>query len=175
MVTFGSSMRLKENALTFLINLCLNIAASEHESTDDKILALTMLTDLVITMKLGQQDQDRIVDGIIHQLKHHAKSKKSAGLRIASVTLLFSLLEFFALARHRNAPLLYKALTWILIEFYFNQEMREEVLQKFITFFRSNANIPMQILCEPLLEQLKINIATRQKTSQSEVISHSEL
>jgi hypothetical protein len=179
-VTFGSSMKLQENTMTFLINLCLNLAASEHEPTDDKIIALTMLTDFVINMKLGQQDQERVVESVIHQLKLHAKSKKSAGLRIASVTLLFSLLDFFASVRHKNAPTLYKALTWILIEFYFNQEMREEVLQKFIKFFQNNTAIPMQIVCEPLLEQLKINISTSknrttQKTSQSQIISHSEL
>lgn len=83
-----------------------------------------------------------------------------------SVSILFSLLHHFSKTRNRYAPVIYKAMTFLLIECYDSNEMRQEILQHFIKFFSENPNVPPGILCEPLFEQIKINFEKQQAQSQ---------
>jgi hypothetical protein len=53
---------------------------------------------------------------------------------------------------------LYKAMTFVLIESYLNIELRESLLKNFIHLFKAHPNIPVAILCEPLLKQIMINL-----------------
>jgi hypothetical protein len=73
-------------------------------------------------------------------------------MRVTSTNLLFMLLDHFALQRNKQAPNVYKALTFMLIEFYDNNELREEMLKNFNTLFLRNVTIPIRILLEPLLQ-----------------------
>jgi hypothetical protein len=68
------------------------------------------------------------------------------------------LLNSFAQEKNKQAPAIYKALTFMLIEFYDNNELREEMLKSFWMLFTTNQHIPVAILLEPLVEQIKINL-----------------
>ena len=70
---------------------------------------------------------------------------------------MFRLLEQFAAIRHPTAPILYKTLTFILVEFYWETEMRDLILRHFIFLFKKLDSIPVAILCEPLLKQVQIS------------------
>ena len=50
------------------------------------------------------------------------------------------------------APILYKSMTFVLIESYLSIELRESLLKNFIELFKNHPNIPIAILCEPLLK-----------------------
>jgi hypothetical protein len=65
---------------------------------------------------------------------------------------MFTLLDGFAGERNQFAPIIYKALTFILIDSYANLDLREEILKHFIILFQKHQNIPIGILCEPLLK-----------------------
>ena len=65
---------------------------------------------------------------------------------------MFRLLENFAAIRHPAAPTLYKTLTFILVEFYWELEVRQMLLKHFIYLFNKSESIPVAILCEPLLK-----------------------
>ena len=69
-----------------------------------------------------------------------------------SVSLMTALLDQFAKDRNEYAPILYKALTFILIEQYNNMDLREEILHGFIKLFRTYQGMPINILCDPLLK-----------------------
>lgn len=71
---------------------------------------------------------------------------------MASVHFLFVLLYVLAQDKNRQAPIIYKALTFMLIEFYNNNELREEILKNFWQLFQQNQQIPVAILLEPLVE-----------------------
>lgn len=58
-------------------------------------------------------------------------------MSVLSVSLMTALLDQFAKDRNEYAPILYKALTFVLIEQYNNMDLREEVLHNFIKLFRS--------------------------------------
>mmetsp|Transcript_29766 Transcript_29766/g.45374 ORF Transcript_29766/g.45374 Transcript_29766/m.45374 type:complete len:88 (+) Transcript_29766:1786-2049(+) len=71
---------------------------------------------------------------------------------------MFSLLDGFAKGRNMYAPIIYKTLTFILVECYTNLDIKTEILSNFIEIFTKYANIPISILCEPLLKQIAINL-----------------
>ena len=55
------------------------------------------------------------------------------------------------------APKIYKALTFLLIDSYYNLDLRNEILNNFIKIFRTMPQIPIKILCEPYFKTLFIN------------------
>ena len=67
---------------------------------------------------------------------------------------MFRLFEAFAKVKNSTAPLLYKILTFILVEFYWELEIRDLMLKHFIYIFKKLDSIPVAILCEPLLKQV---------------------
>mmetsp|Transcript_30365 Transcript_30365/g.29726 ORF Transcript_30365/g.29726 Transcript_30365/m.29726 type:complete len:186 (-) Transcript_30365:3297-3854(-) len=78
-------------------------------------------------------------------------------VRVVSCELMFKLLHTLALQRNQFAPLLYKSLTFILIEFHLDEQIREQMLKHFMTIFQLLPSIPVTILCEPLIKQIQIN------------------
>ena len=83
---------------------------------------------------------------------------KSKSISILSMNLMSSLLDVFSKERNKYAPIIYKAMTFILIESYLNLDLREEMLNIFINLFKSTKTIPINILCDPLLKQIWINL-----------------
>lgn len=68
------------------------------------------------------------------------------------------LLITFSKEKNPFAPKIYKALTFFMIENHLDEEIRVEMNNLFISVFKEIPNIPIQILCEPLLKQLQINL-----------------
>ena len=56
---------------------------------------------------------------------------------------MFSLLDGFAKGRNMYAPIIYKTLTFILIEHYSHQDVKNEILSNFICIFRKHQTIPI--------------------------------
>lgn len=78
-------------------------------------------------------------------------------LVVISIELMFRILESFAEEKHAFAPTLYKTLTFLLVEFYWEIDVREIMLKHFMTLFANYDNIPISILCEPMLKQIEIS------------------
>ena len=90
---------------------------------------------------------------MINILKRAARDIKQT-LATVAIELMFRLLEHFARIKHAQAPTLYKTLTFILVEFYWEVEIRDMMLRHFIYLFKKLDSIPVAILCEPLLKQV---------------------
>lgn len=56
-------------------------------------------------------------------------------LKFTALTLLFKLLENFATERNQYAPIIYKLLTFSLIENHADSNLRELILRNFIQIF----------------------------------------
>lgn len=106
----------------------------------------------------AQENEGRMTDAIIRALRAGCRDTRSKAVSLTSITLSFYLLGGFATDRNMFAPILYKALTFVLIDCYLNLELREELLKNFIVLFRDHQNIPIGILCEPFLKQININL-----------------
>ena len=103
----------------------LRVAESSDEITlDDRITSLVLLTEIWINRPaLVDRSLDGIGEQILNILRKGARDVKQT-LSIVSVELMFRLLENFAVVRHPAAPTLYKTLTFILVEFYWELEVR---------------------------------------------------
>jgi len=89
-------------------------------------------------------------------LKRAARDVKQT-LAVVAIELMFRLLEHFAKTKHPSAPTLYKTLTFILVEFYWDIDIRDLLLRQFTYLFKRIDTIPVAILCEPLLKQVQIS------------------
>lgn len=94
--------------------------------------------------------------GILSILKRASRDVKQT-LSTVAIELMFRLLEQFAVSRNPTAPLVYKTLTFLLVEFFWETEIRESMLKQFNRIFKRHENIPIAILCEPLLKQVSIS------------------
>lgn len=105
----------------------------------------------------SQSGDSQQTEGIIQALKRGCRDP-SPVVSAASTNLLFHLLDSFAKDRNMFASIIYKTLTFILIENYAQQELREEILKNFIVLFQKYPSMPIGILCDPLFKQVKINL-----------------
>ena len=144
--------------LSFWVLQSLKVAESMGDVTlDDRISSLVFLTEIW----LNKTDFiDNTIQGTgqatLNILKRAARDIKQT-LAIVAIELMFRLLETFAKVKHTMAPLLYKTLTFILVEFYWELEIRDLMLRHFIFLFKKMDNIPVAILCDPLLKQVQIS------------------
>jgi hypothetical protein len=98
-----------------------------------------------------------MTDAILSCLKKGCRDR-SKSIAILSMNLMANLLDSFAKDRNKYAPIILKALTFILIDLYLQNDLREEMLHNFITLFKNQPTIPIQIVCEPLFKQIQINL-----------------
>jgi len=66
-------------------------------------------------------------------------------------------LEQFSIERDSFAPIVYKILTFSLVENYSNPPLREFILANFSILLKHNSNIPIGILLDPLLKQMQVS------------------
>jgi len=56
-------------------------------------------------------------------------------LRVVCFELMFNLLHVFSTNRNQFAPIIYKSLTFLLIEFHQDNETREQLMRHFVALF----------------------------------------
>ncbi|KAM3144419.1 hypothetical protein pb186bvf_003583 [Paramecium bursaria] len=86
-----------------------------------------------------------------------ASRDQSKVLRYFSLNYLFRILEKLANDRNPYAAVLYKKLTFSLIENYDDVEMREFIMNNFMYLIQRFSSIPIDILIEPLVKQIIMN------------------
>ena len=64
-------------------------------------------------------------------------------ISILSINLMFSLLDSLAKDRNEFAPIVYNALTYVMVDCYGNLELREEMLNNFINLFANDNSMPI--------------------------------
>lgn len=86
-----------------------------------------------------------------------ATRERSASLRYIALSCLFRLLETFATERNPYAAILYKKLTFSLIENYEDLEVRDFMECSFAMLFAKFSSIPIDVLVEPLVKQSHVS------------------
>jgi hypothetical protein len=64
-------------------------------------------------------------------------------ISILSINLMFSLLNSLAADRNKFAPAIYNSLTYVMVDCYGNLELREEMLNNFISLFTNHSSMPI--------------------------------
>lgn len=131
--------------------------SKEVELLSDRIVSLIFMTQIWLQRpSLVENTVAGASESILKILKKAARDIRNT-LTIVSIELIFRLLDKFAAEKHKIAPKIYKTLTFLLVEFYWETEIRELMLKHFMNLFANIENIPIQILCEPLLKQIEIS------------------
>ena len=129
---------------TFLYEMCLN-------EKDDISFAISMLSDAWYYLF---PIEDRIVDSTISFFKNAIRNLDKAPA-LTSIAHMFSLMQRFSEKKKKYAPLLYKTLVLLMLETYDNEIKREFYLIHFEKFFSLNQTVPIDIMLDPYMKQIK--------------------
>jgi len=142
-----------EEIIKFWINsLC---SVSGDEVPNEKTVVVNALVDAWLLFPNAFEENEKISEYTLSLLTRHTRDKNSA-LCLFSLGNLFKLLETLALRKSSYAPLLYKALTFSLVENYSLLEIREFSMESFKHLFNGKPSIPVGILIDPLIKQMQL-------------------
>ena len=105
------------------------------------------------------EEQEGLANQILLMIKKAIRDNFTS-LKMIAVTYLFRLLENFASERNPYAPIVYKILTFSLIENHEDKALREYMLMNFTQIFQSFSTIPVGVLLEPLVKQIQVSEGT---------------
>lgn len=95
-------------------------------------------------------------EGTMSILKRASRDANSA-LSTVAIELMFRLFDKFTSSRNPNTQTLSKTLTFLLVEFYWETEIRELMLKQFTHVLCRRPLIAVDALVEPLLKQVSIS------------------
>lgn len=78
-------------------------------------------------------------------------------IKTMAISNMFYLLEFLSEKSSSFAPIVYRTLTFLLVENYSNPNMREFIIANFVLLFKMNSGIPIAILIEPFIKRLQVS------------------
>eukprot|EP00347_Sterkiella_histriomuscorum_P016192 403354133 len=166
MITHQQTGLYKESILNsgvFLewLNMALRMSEMDGVNTiPERITALTYLADIwelkSDQLEAGQNGGSDTAQAILSVLKRGCRDRNRL-LRVQCFELLFKLLVVFSTNRNQFAPIIYKSITFLLIEFHQEGETREQLMRHFVSLFQQIQTIPVAILCEPLIKQIEIS------------------
>lgn len=78
-------------------------------------------------------------------------------IRVMGISDMFYVLEFLSEINNPFAPVVYRMLTFLLVENFSSSDMREMIMGNFVVLFKMNSNIPITILLEPLIKRLQVS------------------
>jgi len=101
---------------------------------EERIAALAFLEQCWELKPDKIEEKTDVAQAVLTMLKRGCRDKSKI-LRVVSCELMFKLLHIFAIERNINAPILYKTLTFLLIEFHMDIEIREQMMRHFNTLY----------------------------------------
>lgn len=119
-------------------------------------VALTLLVDLWVSYpekfhRRSGEVERRAAENMLTVLKRATRDSMKT-ISSQAVSLMCVLLDKFAQDRNEYAPTIYKALTFLLIDNYYNMDARQEILSNFIMLFRKHRSMPITIMAIPFFK-----------------------
>lgn len=152
----GKQELLSEGVVDYWLDRGLKEWAEQKSSPDLRSAALTLMCEIWIRFPGKVEAQDKQAADILTALKRAARDSKSNLVQFGTIAKMFGLLDHFSLDRSAYAPILYKSLTFALVENYEKNLVREFILDNFARTFASEPEMPVGILLDPYLKQLQV-------------------
>ena len=124
---------------------------NRNSSVEERIVALQLLVELWVLYPIFVQETAKQSNQILDAIKR-ASREHSEILKIYSLNLLFKLLDTFAQERNAQAAVIYRKITFSIIENHADFTLREFILRNFQVTFTKFPSIPVEILLEPLVK-----------------------
>lgn len=128
---------INSGALDELLTLAIQMADFDTQgqnSYQERITALSFLADVWELKSERIEENQEVAQAILTVLKRGCRDRQRL-LRTVSFELMFKLLQHFSVNRNQFAPIIYKSLTFLLIEFHPHVEIREHLMRHFLTLF----------------------------------------
>ncbi|CAG9325131.1 unnamed protein product [Blepharisma stoltei] len=143
-----------------LVKYWVEVGLRESEADPDKVSpkrlsALAFICDIWCMFPVYIENNEETANSILTILKRACR-EKSRGLKIFCFGRLFALLSSFSACRNSYAPIIYKTLTFSLVENYSFDRLREFMLSNFIVIFEEIQSLPIGILMEPVSKQFQV-------------------
>ena len=157
----------EELILSGVLNFWIDFASKFAESAQDtyaetnpfrlRATAISLLVGVWQYFPHAVQDSQHAPNYILKVLKRSVRLKYQP-LQITALTHLFKLLDIFANERNAYAPIIYKTLTFALIENHQDYSIRQYMMKNFLHVFDTIRTIPCAILLDPLFKYIYIYI-----------------
>ena len=130
-------------------------------------LSCAILIDCWIKLNLSNRSKNKsnsnfeaentLTNNIIKFLRNAVRDKSQRNLQMTAVSQMFRLMNKLGEEKDENAPTVYKSLVFLFLENYDDTKIREVFLYNFSSIFKADKSIPIDILLDPYLRQLKGN------------------
>jgi len=121
---------------------------------EERSAALILLFEIWLNFPSVVEEKAEYADTII-KLSQRANRDKNEVLQLSSLAMLFRLLDVFASEKNPYAPIVYKTLTFALVENHQKTIIREFILNNFKLVFTNFPSIPPSIVLEPFIKQIR--------------------
>jgi hypothetical protein len=143
--------------LSYWIELGIRECETTAETPQPTILIspLNFLADIWVMMHMSIEDNDSIGNSILACISKVLKAANSnRAAKISCFALMFRLLLTFSDLKSNYAPILYKTLTFQLVENHADAAIREFMLTNFKAVIDRIKSIPVSVLVEPLVKRM---------------------
>ncbi|CAG9322647.1 unnamed protein product [Blepharisma stoltei] len=130
----------------------------DYDSNKDlstRHIGINLLCNIWMEYQEYFKTREDITSSFLSVLKRGCRDK-SWMIRISCLSRLFALLDSFYETKNLYAPILFKTLTFLLIENYSSETMREFIMSNMIQLLEQIQSLPVGIIVEPLFKQLQI-------------------
>ena len=137
------------------VDIGLRESETDIKNLDNKVFCIGFLCDLWGSFPNYIEIRDDLATNMLAVIKRSTR-EVSKLLKFIIYGRLFYLLSIFSLQKNSFAPVIYKTLTFFLIENYNDESIREFMLTNTIKIFTEIDSIPLGILLEPFIKQSQI-------------------
>lgn len=129
--------------------------AGPGRSPDNRVSGLCLLVKLVYTFTSTIEESENSMASILALINRTCRDENEL-LRNISIGMMFYLFEFLMNANSAYGPILYRTLTFLLVETYSTVATREYMLNNFIIIFKNSRDIPVNTLLDPYIKRLQV-------------------
>jgi hypothetical protein len=147
---------LMSGVLDHWIDYCSRLAEYDGSNTlEERTISLVFLSDIWCSKPDFVDSRPDMSSGILTILKRSCRDKDKL-LRIIAYEHIFRLFTTFAKDKVSHAPMIYKSITFLLVEYHMDIELREQMVVHFMSIFTEFAMIPISICVDPFVKQIQM-------------------
>ena len=155
----------EQGLIEFWVDFGLRQAEIDETSVHNtRVAAIGFLCDIWCKFSAHIEKHEDSANSILTVIKRACR-EKSRILKVICYGRLFHLLSVFSKLKNTYAPIIYKTLTFALVESYANDRIREFFLNNFLYVMEEIQNLPLSIMLEPYLKQALVMKKPRHNTA----------
>ena len=130
--------------------------AGTGKNRDSRASGMCFLMSIIRCFYTTVEENENTMNSILGLINRTCRDE-SEGMKYMAIGMLFYLLDFLANKKSAFAPIVYRILTFLLVETYSINAMREFIQQNFVQIFNKNPGIPIGIILDPYIKKLQVS------------------